>query len=316
VGEPIDPNHLGKIPPGPDQPGYEHPWTEQPGTEQPKPGYTPPPAQAPSPYQLGYQPGYEPSHQPTYPPAGHQQPGYQPQGQQPGYSQPGYQQPSYPQAGYPQAGYPPGGYPPAGYQPYASPLAPVEQKKSRRTIIVAVVAVLVAAGVAAGVIASLGSSGTHSNSKTPLVLPAAIGSYTQITDASADRVRTAIQSQYGTGGTIADFFNKATLGVYGSGDATPQLILVAGRASQFPDLTPSSLAGTASGGSALAFSSYSAGSLGGALRCTNVSLGALSENLCIWSDKKTIGFLDSIQTNLTTKQVATLVNDARSSLEH
>jgi hypothetical protein len=174
------------------------------------------------------------------------------------------------------------------------------------------------------VIASVGGSGAPSADNAPLVLPSAIGSYPQITDASAARIRAAIQTQYGSTGTIADFFDKAAVGVYGSPGAStaeiPRLVLVTARESQFPDFSPSSLAGgglgTGLGTSNLPFTSYPAGSLGGALRCAGIAFAGLSENICIWSDQKTVGFLVSIQTTLTTDQVASLVNRARTSLEH
>ena len=289
--EPVDPSEGAAQPPTPPPYGA------------PNPLY-PPPAEAPG--TLGYTP-VEPS-TPQYQP-------YQPQQPYPGQAYPGQPYAGQPYAGQPYPGQPYPGQPYPG-QPYPEQLAaPEPKRKASVKIIVAVVTILVAAAVAVvAVVASSSDSKKSSTSKSQLTLPSSLGSYQELPGGTADQFRSTIGQTFGTSGQLGKFFSTAAIGTYGDGgQPPPKLILIAARPADFPGLRASSIG--AAGGT-LGIQPYPAGPHGGAVDCFDQSLGSVSESICFWSDKQTIGYLVSINATEDTPAIAALVNTARDTLEH
>ncbi|MCW2495399.1 hypothetical protein [Jatrophihabitans sp.] len=331
MDEPIDPNSGSGNQPEP--PPYTPPPYAAPQPQHESPQYgTPSPYTAPQPqYGAPQQPQHESPQYGTPSPYSAPQPQYGAP-QQPEYGPPQYNpaqpqynaaQPQYDQYGQPLNGqYGQPQYGQYGQPPYGTPGYPLEglpeqpRSRSRLKIVIAAVAVVVVVGVVLGL--TLGSS---SGSKTPsatgaLVMPSTLGSYTRTTDASVDQIRESIQGAYGSSGTLGKFFSQSTIGVYSNGTApTNRIVILAARASAFPQLNASSL--SSSGASGVGpFTTYPAGSNGGSVGCTKFDLGQISEQICVWADKQTVGYMVSVNTGLKAAKVAALVNDARNSLDH
>ena len=302
--EPVDPGERSAQPyPPPAAPASTPPYqpaAEPPGTL----GYTSAPGAQPYPAQPAEAQPYPGQPYPPQPYPGQPYPG-QPYAGQPYAGQP--------YAGQPYPGQPYPGQPYAG-QPYPGmPLAPEPKRRMSVKIIVALATILVAAaaGVIAVVVSNSGSK-KDSGSNGPLTLPATLGAYQQLPGSTADRFRSTIGQTFGTSGELGKFFSTATIGTYGdAGQPPPKLILIAAHPSDFPELRASSI-----GGGNLGIHSYPAGSHGGAVDCFEQSIATVSESICFWSDKQTIGYLVSVNASEDTTAIAGLVNTARDTIEH
>lgn len=237
----------------------------------------------------------------SYQPYPSMQPVQQPYPNQP-YGQP-YPPPygqQYPQPGY--ANYPPLNFPPP--------------KRSNPALLAAilVVAAVAVGAIVWGVVAATGGSKNSPYNTTPLTMPAALGGYARLDDATSDRIRTAINAEYGTSGQLGTLFAKATIGVYGT-DQEPRYVVLAARSGTVPGLDPSSLNAGALSGIAT-FTNYPSGPLGGALYCTQITLGAETVSECLWADSHTIGFVVSPPPGSAPSDLAGLTNTARDTLDH
>ena len=288
---------------------------------QPDPAPAPPPVQPPQPYQQPhqqpYQPPYQPPYQQPYQPPQTEAPGtlgYTPSQPYPAQQYPGQQYPAqqYPGQQYPGQPYPGQPYPPQAYPGGPPVIFETPPPRRRRWLIPAAVAVVVA--VAAVVVSVVATSGGSSSTKdSALNLPAALGSYLELPGGTADQFRSTIGQAYGAGGQLGKFFANASMATYSDTNSPPpQLILIAAPAGSFPGLDASSIAN--SGGS-LGAKSYPAGKRGGTVECFTLSFGAVGEDICFWSDKKTLGYLVSVNSNESATQIAEFVNEARDVME-
>jgi hypothetical protein len=152
----------------------------------------------------------------------------------------------------------------------------------------------------------------------PIVVPASIGDFQQITDATADRVKEAMQSQAQSFGLAQAFLSHTSLGVYGSGGSDqPNLILVVGRTDSVPGLQSTNASDAVDAllaGAVDQPTTYPSGSHGGSLKCGPAALAASLETACAWYDDSTIGLLLSISPAQAPSALAVMANVVRDDL--
>jgi hypothetical protein len=217
----------------------------------------------------------------------------------------------------PQYAYQPSyGYPVAPMLPPPPPPPPAQLagSKQRRTRIIAISASVV---VAVTVLAVAITVGTKARKPAgPIVVPAAIGAFQQITDATADRVKAAMQSASGSLSIGQAFLDHTSLGVYRTpGALEPSVILIVGHTDSVPGIqsdNPDQSARLLLEGAIDSPTRYNAGKHGGSVECGIAQLSAAAETLCAWYDGSTVGLLLSFlpaQAPATLAQLANAVRD-------
>lgn len=186
----------------------------------------------------------------------------------------------------------------------------------RRWIIIGVVAAVLVAGLAAVLVLSSDSTSGHHKPGPPLPVPAAIGTYTQRTDAARDQYRAVLdQSAKSATGELKRFLTTGQYAIYGSSAANrvPDLVMVMGRSADFPKLADSTTTNQAFGD----FGSpdfLDAGHFGGTLEC---SAGTPSEpglSVCVWTDSTSTGVILGL-TSISADQLGSLTNTARDTID-
>jgi len=203
-----------------------------------------------------------------------------------------------------------------GYPPQQPPTPPKTPDRGRRTRITVLSCIFVAAAV---VLTVLVLSGSPSKPASPVVVPASIGDSHRITDATADRVKQAMESEAQSIGLAKAFLDHTSLGVYGaSGSDQPNLILVVGRTDAVPGLQSNNASDAVDellSGAVNQPTTYASGSHGGSLKCGAAALAASLETACGWYDKSTIGLLLSINPAQPPAALAVMANVVRDDVD-
>jgi hypothetical protein len=221
-------------------------------------------------------PAYPTSGSPSFPPAGAQLP---PQ------SYPG---PSYPPAGFqpPAAFQPPvGGFPPGGLPPGGVPLQQPRKRSALGIVLGVVIGVLVLCGVLSCVFAFPVISQAGTTVSAPDTLP---GGFTKDTSESMQAVLNSAERQLKTD-ISAD---TTAAGFYNNGDGHQALVIAASALILFPSSEVDDAFN--SFGSEAKFDDvgeYSAGSLGGSVKCGAGKLDNVDMTMCAWADHGSAGIV-------------------------
>jgi hypothetical protein len=192
----------------------------------------------------------------------------------------------------------PGGTgPPQPWLPVAGPHVPPRSRRSRLPLFLGVLLALVAAAGVLVFVAVHGSDSRSSSGPQRLVLPDSFDGYTGLAGAQADQFESSMKSF--AAGFAGGALDRATIRGYTHelGEQPALMVFV------FPTPSLPSTAPAASGGLAASLRAllgrsvrdYPAGPHGGELLCGGFRIGAMSEPMCVWSDRAVTGVMVSIE---------------------